>query len=174
MIIGHPGAGKSTLAVKMGEILHLPVIHLDREFWQAGWRQSERDEWRERVRQMTAGERWIMDGTYDNSLDIRLPYADTIIFLDFPTGICMWRIIKRMLRGYGQVRPDMADGCHERIDWTFIKFVWEYRKIRRPRILTAMKAYSPHTDVVRLVSTGEVESFARKLKAEAAQKMSGR
>lgn len=112
-----------------------------------------------------------MDGTYDNSLDLRLPYADTIVFLDFPTGICLWRIIKRMVSGYGRVRPDMADGCRERIDWEFIKFVWEYRKVRRPRILSAMKEYSPNTDVIRLVSTREVDSFARKLKSRTASKI---
>jgi adenylate kinase family enzyme len=167
LIIGHPGAGKTTLAVEMGKLLHLPVIHLDREFWQSGWRQSERGEWRERVRRMVMGEKWVIDGTYDNSLDIRLPHADTIIFLDFPKGVCLRRVIGRMLRGYGRVRPDMADGCRERFDGAFIKFVWEYRKIRRPRILTAMKEYSPDTKVIRLVSSREVDLFARELKEKA-------
>ncbi len=165
LVIGHPGAGKTTLAVEMGKVLHLPVIHLDREFWQPGWRQSEREEWRGRVSRMVMGERWIMDGTYDNSLDIRLPHADTIVFLDFPTGICLRRVIGRMLRGYGRVRPDMADDCRERFDWAFIKFVREYRKIRRPRILTAMKEYSPDATVIRLASSREVDSFARELKS---------
>jgi adenylate kinase family enzyme len=168
LVIGHPGAGKSTLSVKMAEMLHLPVIHLDSHFWQPGWQQSPREEWRERVREMVAGERWIIDGTYDNSLDVRLPHADTIVFLDFPTGLCLWRIIKRMLLGYGRVRPDMADGCRERIDWEFIKFVWEYRKIRRPRILNAMKEFTSDDDVIRLKSQGEVDSFTRELKDKTA------
>lgn len=169
MVIGHPGAGKTTLAIEMGRALNLPVIHLDKEFWQPGWRHSERQEWRERVRRMAKGERWIMDGTYDNSLDIRLPYADTIVFLDFPTGLCLWRVVSRVFRGYGRVRPDMADGCREKIDWAFFKFVWEYRKIRRPRILTAMKKYSPNATVIRLVTSREVDSFARELKDKAAK-----
>jgi len=168
LVIGHPGAGKTTLAVRMGRRLHLPVIHLDREFWMPGWQQPPREEWRERVRKMVAGERWIIDGTYDNSLDVRLPQADIIVFLDFPTGLCLWRIVKRLLRGYGRVRLDMGDGCRERVDWAFIKFVWQYRKIRRPRILTALEKYTPDENIIRLISPGEVDSFARELECRTA------
>lgn len=165
-VIGHPGAGKSTLSVKMSEIIGLPVIHLDKEFWQPGWQQSSRAEWRERVRKMAEGERWIMDGTYDNSLDIRLPYADTVVFLDFPRGLCMWRILKRMLVGLGRIRSDMGDGCPEKIDWVFIKFVWEYRKVRRPRILAALDQCTSKEDVIRLISTSEVDKFVLELQRE--------
>jgi adenylate kinase family enzyme len=162
-VIGHPGAGKSTLSVKMSELLRLPLIHLDKEFWKPGWQQPPRDEWREHVWEMAAGERWIMDGTYDNSLDIRLPQADTVVFLDFPMGLCMWRILKRMLGGYGRVRPDMGDGCRERIDLPFIKFVWEYRKVRRPRILAALEKYTPAENVINLDSPRAVNTFIDEL-----------
>lgn len=107
-----------------------------------------------------------MDGTYDNSLDIRLPYADTVVFLDFPRGLCMWRILKRMLVGYGRVRSDMGDGCPEKIDWAFIKFVWEYRKVRRPRILAALDQCTSKEDVIRLISTSEVDKFVLELQRE--------
>ena len=166
LIIGHPGAGKTTLAVRMGEILGLPVIHLDKQFWRPGWQESPREEWRERVSEMIKGERWIIDGTYDNSLDVRLPHADTVVFLDFPTGLCLWRILKRMMTGFGRVRPDMGDGCREKLDWSFVRFVWQYRKVRRPRILTALDEYVPEDHIIRLISSLEVDQFVRQLKGD--------
>ena len=62
----------------------LPLIHLDKEFWQPGWVQTPRPEWRAKVAELAAGERWIMDGNYDSSLDLRLPRADTVLWFDYP------------------------------------------------------------------------------------------
>jgi len=106
-----------------------------------------------------------MDGTYDQSLDIRLPRADMVIFLDFPRSICMWRIIKRVLSRYGKVRPDLAEGCPERWDWSFIKWTWRYRRDHRPGILRALDEYGQGCEMIRLTSPAEVREFADRLVA---------
>jgi adenylate kinase family enzyme len=79
LVIGISGAGKSTFSQALATKTGLPLIHLDKEFWRPGWVQTPRQEWRARVSELAARERWIMDGNYDSSLDLRLPRADTVL-----------------------------------------------------------------------------------------------
>lgn len=85
-ILGCGGAGKSTLARQLGSRLGLPVIHLDAEFWRPGWVMTPLDEEIARQSQIVAGPRWIVDGNYGATIEIRLAAADTVIYLDFPAG----------------------------------------------------------------------------------------
>ncbi|HVG44008.1 MAG TPA: hypothetical protein VM890_04735, partial [Longimicrobium sp.] len=110
-IVGPGGAGKSTLARRLGEHLGLPVIHLDAAYWRPGWVETPADEWERKVRALAAGERWIIDGNYGGTMKIRLAAADTIVFLDFPRRICLWRVLRRQLQYRGRSRPDMTEAA---------------------------------------------------------------
>ncbi len=72
-------------------------------------------------------------------MDIRLKAADTVIFLDIHRTICVYRAFKRMLRYRNKTRPDMAEGCEERFDLDFLKWIWNYPKTKRPGILNKLK-----------------------------------
>src|SRR5690349_3028678 len=82
LVIGSGGAGKSTFAKQLSAILHLEVLHLDALYWQAGWVETPKPEWKQRVTELLAGDAWIMDGNYSGTLDIRMQACDTVIFLD--------------------------------------------------------------------------------------------
>ena len=75
LVIGSPGAGKSTLASRIAGRLGLPLIHLDREYFGPGWAVPSKAEWRERVRALAARRSWVMDGNYASTFDIRVPRA---------------------------------------------------------------------------------------------------
>jgi len=139
LIIGSPGSGKSTFAIELGKKTGLPVIHLDHEFWNPGWAMTPRELWLERTHDMIERDRWIIDGTYDSSLHIRLPRADTVVFLDFPRYLCLWRILKRIILNFSRVRPDMGEGCPDKIDFEFFKWVWNYRRDRYPNIKKCLR-----------------------------------
>ena len=97
LILGRGASGKSTLALRLGEITGLPVIELDRIFWQAGLTPTPRDQWVVIQQKLVTGDRWIIDGDlgpYD-VIEVRLRAADTIIFLDFPLLLCAWRAMRR-------------------------------------------------------------------------------
>ncbi len=94
-IIGSCGAGKTTLAKSLGERLDLPVIHLDAHYWQPGWQATDADEWQKIQQKLVKGDRWIIDGNYGSTMDIRLTAADTIVWLDFSRYLCLWRVFKR-------------------------------------------------------------------------------
>ena len=136
MIIGSCGAGKSILATQLSRIINIPVFHLDKEYWKPGWVKPEKEEWHEKQKALVDNEYWIIDGNYNGSLDLRFSRADTVILLDYNRFICLFRIFKRWLQNYGKNRIDMGEGCKEkRPDLEFIKFVWDFPKKSRPKII---------------------------------------
>src|SRR5690349_18913828 len=95
VVIGSGGSGKSTFSRELGRATGIPVIHLDREFWRPGWEETPKDEWNALVAELLAGESWIMDGNFGGTREMRMQAADTIIFLDLPRRVCLYRILKR-------------------------------------------------------------------------------
>lgn len=131
MIIGCGGAGKSTLARQLGEKLDLPVVHLDKLFWKPGWVEMPKDEFDAILREEMAEEKWIMDGNFNRTLPERIKRCDMVIYLDFSRFACLCGVFKRILTTYGKIRPDMGEGCPERIDFEFLKWVWNFNKNKR-------------------------------------------
>src|ERR1700735_2788741 len=102
VIFGRGASGKSFLARTLGELTALPVIELDKVFWQPGRKPLPPDQWASIQNRLIQDPCWIMDGDlgpYD-VIDLRIRAADTIIFLDFPLVICAWRAIRRWLIDY--------------------------------------------------------------------------
>ena len=131
LIIGCGGAGKSTLARVLGEKLNLPVVHLDQLFWKPGWVEESREEFDRKLGLELEKPRWIIDGNFDRTMPQRLKKCDTVIYLDFPRTACLMGVIKRILTTYGTVRPDMGEGCPERFDMEFLRWVWHYNRNKR-------------------------------------------
>ena len=131
IIIGCGGAGKSTLARKLGEVLDLPVLHLDKLFWKPGWVETSREEFDALLAQELEKDQWIMDGNFNRTMPERIKRCDTIIYLDFSRLACLMGVLKRIITTYGKVRPDMGEGCPERIDLEFLKWVWNFNKNKR-------------------------------------------
>lgn len=129
-IIGYSGSGKSTLAEKLSSYYSIPKLHIDRLQFQPGWQDSNRD-WmlKEMKTFLSKHEDWVIDGNYTwCSYEERMEQADQIIFLNFSAWNCLARAFKRYLRYRGKVRESMADGCPERFDWEFIRWIlWDGR-----------------------------------------------
>lgn len=123
MVAGCCGAGKSSLSRQLTQSTNLPLIHLDQQYWQAGWVEPSTKEWRQKMKLLIAGKQWIMDGNYSGTWDLRLPRAELIIYLRYPLSILLYRAIKRIVINYGKVRPDMAPGCPERFSFSFVFFI---------------------------------------------------
>jgi len=80
-----------------------------------------------------------MDGSYFSSLSLRLLRADTVFYLDYPTHVCLRRVLQRIATGHGRDRPDCAEGCPERLDWEFLRYVWSFRRKWRSRVLNLLE-----------------------------------
>ncbi len=162
-IIGCCGAGKSTLSNQLGLKLDLPIIHLDAYYWQPGWLETSTTEWITKQQSLIKKERWIIDGNYLQTMDIRLQAADTIILLDFPRILCLWRVVRRYLRYRGTVRSDMADGCVERLNWDFLLYVWNFAHSQRRSILSKIRPYQSYKQVMIFYHPQQVNSFLSQL-----------
>lgn len=163
LVIGPGGAGKSTLARRLGQILSKEVIHLDTFYWKPGWIEPSKEDWLETVEQLLARDSWVMDGNYSGTIARRLESADTVLFLDFPRTICVWRVIKRAMTHFRATRPDMAQGCPERLTLQFLHWIWSYPRRSRPKILKLLREHQHRKTVLSLHSTAEVERFLQQL-----------
>ena len=161
LVIGCPGAGKSTLCRQVAALLHLEAIHLDSLYWRSGWVEAPQSQWMQDVAQALQGESWVIDGNYLKTLPPRLAAADTVIFLDLPRRTCLLRIVRRWLRYRSTTRPDMPAGCFEKLDWEFVKWVWDFPADQRPAILQHLRQVSPAKRVITLRSQSEVDQFVR-------------
>ena len=164
MIVGAGGAGKSRLAREMAELLDLPIIHLDRHFWNPGWVETDRKEWAEQVVELSSRDAWVMDGNYGGTISLRLPRAEAAVLLDLPMWQCLWGIFRRSTIYRGEVRPDLAEGCEEQLpDWAFIKFVMTYKWRSRPKILRRIAA-EQHVRLYHLKSRRAARRFMDELR----------
>jgi adenylate kinase family enzyme len=157
LIIGCSGSGKSTLAGKLAELTNLPVLNLDQLYWKPSWTIPDEKEWLASLTRALEEAGWIMDGHYSATLSTRLERADTVILLDFPTRICVFRAFSRMLRNHGNTRSDMANNCPEKLDWEFLKYVWTFRRRMLPQAMKQLNAFRGQLIVLR--TPGEVRRF---------------
>ena len=164
LVIGSSGAGKSVFSRRLSAIVGIPVIHLDKHHWRAGWVEPPKDVWRKQVEDILRGNRWIIDGNFGGTMELRLAHCDTAIFLDIPRHICAWRVLKRVLQYHERTRPDMADGCSEKIDLPFLKWVWDFPKRSRPLVLERLKRVDTRVEVIALKNTREVENYLASLR----------
>ncbi|HUD51995.1 topology modulation protein [Parvibaculum sp.] len=159
LVIGGSGGGKSTLARALGVKLDLPVIHLDQHWWKPGWVASDREDFRRRVAALVTGDRWIIDGNYSNTVDLRMPRADTIVWVDQPRRICLWRALRRAVTQWGKVRPDLVPGCPEKFDLEFARYIWNFKKKNNPVIHANIATHGAHARLARLRSDREIATF---------------
>ncbi len=140
IIIGCSGSGKSTLARKLAEATGLPLVHLDQLWWRENWQHISREEFDMLLRAEVEKDRWIIDGNFDRTMDIRMAKCDAVIFFDLPRIVCVTSVIKRVITSYGRSRPDMGAGCPERFDLSFLKFVWNFNRDKRGKCLDRIAA----------------------------------
>ena len=166
LVVGCAGAGKTTSARKLARVSGLPLIHLDSHYRRPGWQLPAAANWREQVLALAATSEWIIDGNYSNTDDIRMPRADTLIWLDHARSVCLRRALLRTLTGYGETRSDLPESCPERFDIPFLRYVWNFAQKHRPRIVNAIEWFGVHLRITRLGSDRDAHEFPAMLGAD--------
>lgn len=159
LIIGPCGSGKSTLARDLAPRLGLPLVHMDQLGWQAGWVETGKAELNARLADVVAQEEWLIEGNYGSVLAPRLARADTVIYLDFPIRLCLWRLVKRIITHRGRSRPDMPEGCPERFDAAFFWYVLNWNA--GPRVRTEAKLRDYSGTVIRLTGPARLADWRK-------------
>lgn len=137
VIVGCGGSGKSFLARKLSGALGYRVMHLDKEFWLAGWEHVTYEVFTSKQRDFISNESWIIEGNYYSSMEIRFACADLVIFLDINRLVCLYSVIRRLK----EKRPDLPDGLENMVDVEFLKWIWNFKKNEKPKIYKLHNKY---------------------------------
>lgn len=161
LVMGSSGSGKSTFARRLSDATGIPFVSLDALFWKPGWRPSEALAFETCVVEVASRPSWVMDGNYisQGAGNLRRQLADTVIWFDLPRRTCMAGILGRIVRSYGQVRPEMAEGCPEKIDFEFFRYVWTYRARQRPKLLRYFEGLRPDQALVCFTERAQADRY---------------
>ncbi|MGD0851912.1 MAG: adenylate kinase [Acidimicrobiales bacterium] len=162
LVHGMMGSGKSTFARTLAARTGLPLIHLDVHYWKPGWVRPSDDEWRHRQLALLAGEVWIIDGNYNETLALRLERADTVVLLETPWWLCASRAFARGLR-----KPigEMPEGCRDSVkrrlrdEWGGVGRIWHNRRSEPEFARAEILRHGSETTVHVLRSRREVRTF---------------
>ena len=161
IVIGCPGSGKSVFSRTLHDITGLPLYHLDMINWHEDKTTLSREELIEKINEIGATDEWIMDGNYGGTMELRMSLCDTIVFLDFPTDVCLEGIMARR----GTQRPDMPWQDSDNLEPEFIDSVKNYYSQNRPTVLERIKKFSGKKSLV-FKSRQEADGFLAKLRSE--------
>jgi adenylate kinase family enzyme len=160
LVIGCSGGGKTTLSLQLCRRLGLPFVSMDRDFfWLPGWVQRSKTQERALIAAKVADDRWLMDGTGPSTFDLRLPRADVVIWVRLRRKVCLWGVIKRTIRSYGRERLEMAPGCPERLDWEFLRYIWNFEKKDTPKVVAGLKQFGPTVPVLQLKTRRDMRAL---------------
>jgi len=166
IIIGSPGAGKSTLTRRLNNFLKYPVMHLDKVYHTTGKQHITRDELVDKVNAFTSSnEKWIIDGNYISTVEMRINLADIIIVFDLDPKICINNAYSRSEENIktGINRDDMADGFDETITNEFVNFIRSFRKDTMPKIDSILKKYS-NKKIIKIKKYEDIDEIINSLK----------
>jgi hypothetical protein len=171
VVIGASGSGKTTLGRWLGAEFSLPFTDLDDVFWRPGWRQAPIPQFRRDVEAVTRQRRWAIAGNYSEVRDLVWPRADTLVWLDLPLPLVLWRTTRRVLRqsisgesicnGNRQQLKALVFGTDPLLGYTLRTYP-ERRRVW-PQFLAAPE--HAHLRVLRLQSRAEVAAWQRQLLA---------
>ena len=145
-VIGYSGSGKSTLAAKLAEQQEIKALYLDTVFWLPGWEQRDRAGMRDLVEEyLDSHTDWVIDGNYSKVLfERRIEEADRIILMQFSAIACLLRAWKRYRTYRGTSRSSMTEGCPEKMDAEFVRWLlWKGRTKESRDLLRGVREQYP-------------------------------
>ena len=168
IIIGFSGSGKSTLARKLGKILGITPTHMDSLHWLPGWVESDANHKINLLKPVLLNESWIVDGNYLKILwQERFEKADTVIFLDVNRFTCFKNAVLRSIKYKGKTRPDMGEGCDEKFDLEFARWVFiDGRKKRKKYSETINLAKEQGKETYIFKNTRRVNAWLNSLRKD--------
>ncbi len=160
IVIGSPGAGKSTFSRKLKEITGLPLYYLDMIWHKPDKTNISKEEFDSRLKEILVTDKWIIDGNYQRTIEMRLEKCDTVFLMDFPLEVCLAGAMSRI----GKKREDMP-WLEEELDEEFRQWIVDFPAKKLPEIYEMLDKYSGKNIVV-FRSRREAETYLEKLNLE--------
>ena len=160
IVIGCPGAGKSTFARQLREATGLPLYYLDMLWHRPDRTNLPREEFDARLEELLREERWIIDGNYNRTLERRLQACDTVFFLDLPVETCLEGAQARI----GQKREDLP-WVEEEFDAEFRQWILDFPQDQLPGIRELLDRFGREKEVIVFHTRGEMEGYLQRIKS---------
>ena len=157
IVIGCPGSGKSHFSKELHAKTGIPLYHLDMMYWNADRTTVDKSTFIERLSGALAKSTWIIDGNYSSTMEMRMQAADTVIFLDYPTELCIDGIKQRR----GKPRGDIP-WIETEEDAEFIEFIKSYNTNQKPNVLELLERYA-EKQIITFKSRNEADEFLYRL-----------
>jgi adenylate kinase family enzyme len=173
-VVGNTGSGKTTLAAALGRAMGVPHLELDSVFHQPDWEPLDRDEFRRRVGEYVAADRWVVDGNYSSVRDLVWGRADTVVWLDLSRSRVMRQILWRTIRR-AALRKELWNGNRERWANLFtadpqesvVAWAWTRHRVYRERYQAASRdPANAHLNFVRVRSPRERTALLRRAREQ--------
>ncbi|MCR5704254.1 MAG: adenylate kinase [Eubacterium sp.] len=157
IVIGCPGSGKSTFSKALHKTAGIPLYHLDMMYWNEDRTTVQRDLFLRKLNEILEQERWIIDGNYESTMEMRIEKSDTIFFLDYPVEVCIEGIMSRR----GKERSDMPwVEKPDEIDEEFLEWVRNYNVESRPKVLELL-AKNEDKEIIIFHSREEAKEYLK-------------
>ncbi|MBR2413093.1 MAG: adenylate kinase [Clostridia bacterium] len=153
IVIGCPGSGKSTFSRALHALTSLPLYHLDLLKWNSDKTTVSKEVFLERLQNVLVLDKWIIDGNYGSTIELRLKECDTVFFLDYSVEVCIDGIKQRQ----GKPRSDMP-WIETEDDAEFLEFIRNYNSQSRPKVLELLNNY-PQKDVFIFKNRKEADEY---------------
>ncbi len=140
-IIGNSGSGKTTLSCKLHDLLKIPVIHLDLYCWKSKKNNITFQDYQKLHCQFCNQKKWIIEGMGIEVLEYRIQKADSIIFLNYPIYVCLFRGIRRKIKNFIIRQKDKTRACPDTISFKYLKQLWIFNKNEKIIIENLIKKY---------------------------------
>ena len=159
IVIGSPGAGKSTFARKIRDKTGFPLFYLDMIWHKPDKTNITREEFREKLEEIMENDTWIMDGNYLRTLEIRLQACDTVFFLDYPVEVCLEGASSRI----GTEREDLP-WVETEFDEEFRQFIVDFPKEQLPQMYELLEKYKQEKEWIIFRNREEADRFWEEFK----------
>lgn len=158
VVVGPSGAGKSEFSRKLNKILNIELFHLDNIFWNEDKTHIEREEFDNKLSDILHKDRWIIDGDYSRTYEVRFKNADTIFFLDYPKDICLEGANSRI----GKKRDDLP-WIEEEFDKEFKEWIINWFIVTKPILIELINKYKKDKSIIIFKSREEANDFINSL-----------
>jgi adenylate kinase family enzyme len=158
LVIGCPGAGKSTLSRRLHELTGLPLYHLDLIWHLPDRTHVTREEFDSRLAGILAREQWIIDGNYGRTLGMRLEKCDTVLLLDYPLDVCLSGAVARVGKKHGDL--PWVEEC---FDEEFRQWIEDFPRDQLPQIYELLSHVGRETEILIFHSRAEADEWIKTL-----------
>jgi adenylate kinase family enzyme len=163
-VVGTSGNGKPTFARALAERLRVPHVELDALNHGPNWTEASDEDFRAAVAERLDEDGWVVDGSYGRKIgDLVMRRAETVVWLDQPLPLVLWRLLRRTIRRIVR-QEELWAGNRESWRGAFwgrdSLFVWTIRAhFRNQKQLPEQLGRFPGLRVYRLRRPREVERF---------------